>query len=404
MLNPKSKRSTAGARSSRFAEDDADREDSIWSSLNSVAPPLGEPAGNEPPRVRLLRTSDLKPSAPRLQDFFPREPRAIERWVVFWDPGRSWPAHALADLAGEGGRAPGATRLAHAEGERTFAVVHHTLLQGDDGRLLGVLHIEADAADAASADVALMLLERSDHAAVLTGYSSEYREVPRRLQQFCGQGAWRGPAMQFVIPQDKPSRADRLRRVAWPRSMDVRVVEASFSRAPGWLAPLLERVTDSPAFRSSGRMAPVPAQAALDTPALPLPAPFADEALAELPARPALEACARAADVAALAPATLATAVLDACSHAILGATGDTADIEAATRIALQLWGAGARETAPSLPLDELLWQGRERVLLAQPLPEHPGLLLVSSFDREHADFDLRQARWQLAVARHDID
>lgn len=395
MLNPKSKRSASGARPSRFAEDDAEREDSIWSSLNSVAPPAGDAAGNEPPRVRLLRTADLKPSAPRLQDFFPREPRPIERWVAFWDAGRSWPAQALGELAGDGGRAPGATRLAHAEGDRTFAVVHHTVVQGDDGRLLGVLHIEADAADPASADVALTLLERSDHAAVLTGYSSEYREVPRRLQQFCGQGAWRGPALQFVIPQDKPSRAERLRRVAWPRSVEVRVVEASFSRAPGWLVPLLERLTDS-----AGRAAP---PSAVDAPDLPLPPPFADEALADLPERPALERCARAAEVAALAPAARATAVLDACSHALLGGAGETADIDAATRIALQLWGAGSRESAPSLPLDELLWQGRERVLLAHPLPEHPGLLLVALFDRDDAAFDLRHARWQLAVARHEI-
>lgn len=395
MLNPKSKRSASGPRPSRFAEDDAEREDSIWSSLNSVAPPAGDAAGNDPPRVRLLRTADLKPSAPQLQDFFPREPRPIERWVAFWDAGRSWPAQALGELAGDGGRAPGATRLAHAEGDRTFALVHHTVVQGDDGRLLGVLHIEADAADPASADVALTLLERSDHAAVLTGYSSEYREVPRRLQQFCGQGAWRGPALQFVIPQDKPSRAERLRRVAWPRSVEVRVVEASFSRPPGWLVPLLERLTDS-----AGRAAP---PSAVDAPDLPLPPPFADEALADLPERPAIERCARAAEVAALAPAARATAVLDACSHALLGGAGETADIDAATRIALQLWGAGSRESAPSLPLDELLWQGRERVLLAQPLPEHPGLLLVALFDRDDAAFDLRHARWQLAVARHEI-
>lgn len=400
MLNSKSKRTPSGARSSRFAEDDALREDSIWSG-HSISPSLGE-TGNEPLRTRLLKTTDAKPTAPRLQDFLPRESRTIERWLTFWDPGRSWPHHALADLCGEGVSAPGTTRLAHADGERTYALVHHTVVLADDGRLCGILHIEADALDAASADLALMLLERSDHATILTGYSSEYREVPRRLQQFCGQAAWRGPVLQFMIPQDKPSRAERLRRVAWPRSVEVRVTEAPSHRAPGWLAPLLDRACDGASFRRLRRHGPA-ALAPVETPQLPLPEPFAAEALAELPERPALEACAAAADIAGLAPAAIASAVLDACSHAILGAVGDTDAIETATRIALQLWGAAAHESAPSLPTTELRWQGRERLLMAQPLAAHPGLLLVATFDRDDAAFDLRHARWQLTVAQHEL-
>lgn len=401
MLNSRSKRNVSGARATRTTEDEASREDSIWSGLHSVSPALAETA-SEVPRVRLLRTTDPKPTAPRLQDFYPREPLPIDRWLAFWDPGRSWPGSALADLVGDGVRVPGATRLAHAEGERTFALIHHTLVQAGDGRLYGVLHIEADAADAASADVALMLLERSDHAAVLTGYSSEYREVPRRLQQFCGQAAWRGPMLQFVIPRDKPSRGDRLRRVAWPRSLEVKVVEASSGRSPGWLAPLLDQVAGAAVFqRSRLHGAAVPSRAA--GPDLPMPTPFTDDALAELPARPALDACARAADVASLAPATRATAVLDACSHGILGADGETADIEVATRIALQLWGASVRDTAPSMPTEELIWQGRDQIVIAQPVAEHPGLLLVAAYDRDDATFDLRQARWHLGVSRHEI-
>lgn len=399
MLNPKSKRSPSSARHSRFADEDATREDSIWSGPHSVSPPIGD-INNDLPRVRMLRTSDTRPTAPKLQDFFPRETRPVGRWLVFWDPGRTWPKQALADLVNEGEPGPKATRLAHADNEQTFALVHHLLVEAADGRCYGLLHIEADPKDDASADVALMMLERSDHAIVLTGHSSEYREVPRRLQQFCGQAAWRGPTLQFVTPQDKPSRADRLRKVSWPRSINVRVVEARGDAGHGWLAPLLDRLTDSTLF-SRPAVDPRPVEPA--APDLPLPAPFTEAALAELPPRPPIAACAAAVEIVALVPAATAVAVLDACSHAVLASAGDSEPVASATRIALQLWGARATETAPSLPTEELAWRGAGPQHLALPLPAHPGLLLVLALDPAEADFDLRQARWQLAVASRTL-
>jgi len=227
MLNSKSKRNSTAGRSSRFADDDAPREDSVWSGLNSVMPPLSE--APDTPKARLLRTADSNPTAPKLQDFFPRETRPVDRVITFWDPSGSWPKQALADLSGDSVRELGATRLAHTDSERTFALIHHTALESEEGLLYAVLHVEASALDSASADVALMLLERSDHAVIVTGSSAEHRDLPRRLQDFCRQAAWRGPVLQFISPQDKPSRHVACACMWWKCSVT--------TRRAGWCAP-----------------------------------------------------------------------------------------------------------------------------------------------------------------------
>lgn len=396
MLNPKSKRTPWGVRSTRLAEDDTAREDSIWSSLHSVSPPANE-AIAEAPRVRLLRTADPKPSAPRLQDFFPRETRPIDRVITFWDPSSLWPKAALADLPGDGGRKPGATRLAQADSDQTFALVHHTVIERDGGLLQALLHVQASPVDAASADVALMLLERGDHAIVLTGNATEYRELPRRLQDFCRQAAWRGPTLQFISPQDKPSRADRLRKVSWPRSLPVQVVEMLPDATPGWLGRLLDRLFGEPRAPGVGA-----SPAALDAPSaalerLPVPPPFTAEARAQLPQRPSAEACRAALPVVALAPGVVAVAVLDVSDHTVPAREGEPAVLEPGLRIALQLWGAVQATAEPA----ELLWTGVRFHHLALPVPAHPGLLLVGVIDRDLAD--LQQVRWQCHVALHEI-
>lgn len=409
MLNPKSKRNASSGRASRFVEDDAPREDSIWSGLHSVLPPVSD-TPPDVPRVRILRTPDQKPTAPKLQDLFPRETRPIDQVLTFWDPSGTWPPQALSDLCGSAVVSHGATRLAQAETDETFALIHHAALESDDGRLYAVLHVEANPLDSASADVALMLLERSDHAVVLTGGSAEHRELPRKLQEFCRQAAWRGPTLQFISPQDKPSRADRLRKISWPRSLRVQVVEMLPDTTPGWLSRMLDRLLDDVSFPGLVRphgthgTAPVASAAAeavdpLDQ--LPLPSPMAPEALAGLPARPDASAARAAATLAEQVPGALATAVLDACSQALLARAGNGTLIQKGVEGALRRWGALPTDGALPELAEPLTWQQTGLQFLATPVPRHPGLLLLGVFDRPACDLHL--ARWQFTVASHAL-
>lgn len=411
MLNSKPKRHSSNGRNSRFADDDAPREDSVWSGLNSVLPTYAE-TPPDAPRARLLRTADDKPTAPKLQDFFPRELRPIDRVITFWDASNTWPKNALSDLCGEGVHEQGATRLAHTEGDRTFALIHHTVIESAEGLLYAVLQVEASPLDSASADVALMLLERSDHAVVLSGGSAEHRELPRRLQDFCRQAAWRGPTLQFISPQDKPSRADRLRKITWPRSLRVQVVDMLPDITPGWLVRTLDRLLDDVEFPRLVRPASLPSSGPLgpapglqvnsdELAALPLPEPLSAEALAALPERPLANACEAALGVAALAPGAAGLAVLDVYTQAVLARRGDPQLTEAGVRSALQLWSAQSCDDEESTGEPELLWSSHSLHHIVLPVPAQPGLLLLGLIDRNHGD--VQQARWQLTVALHEL-
>lgn len=409
MLNPKSKRNSSSGRNSRFAEDDAPREDSIWSGLHSISPPLGD-AVPDAPKVRILRTTDPKPTAPKLQDFFPRESRPIDRVLTFWDPSSTWPQNALSDLCGEGVGAKGSTRLAQADSDQTFALIHHTAIESAEGLLYAVLHVEASPLDAASADVALMLLERSDHAVVLTGGSAEHRELPRKMQEFCRQAAWRGPTLQFISPQDKPSRADRLRKITWPRSLRVQVVEMLTDTTPGWLTRMLDRLLDDVEFPGLVRPAASQGSAAQSMPAalsidpvdqLPLPGPWSDEARAALPPRPAQASARATVSVAELASGCLGVALLDVPSQALLAHGGDAALLKVGVEGALRRLGSASNMADETDPAEALAWHSPTVQYLSMAVPKQTGLYLLGVFDR--AACELAQARWQFTVALNEL-
>jgi hypothetical protein len=247
---------------------------------------------------------------------------------------------------------------------------------------------------------------------IVTGSSAEHRDLPRRLQDFCRQAAWRGPVLQFISPQDKPSRADRLRKISWPRSLRVHVVEMLSDNTPGWLVRTLDRLLDEVAFPgllrptpllAAGPLGPAPglqvAQEALA--GLPMPEPLSGEALNALPPRPAPPLCEAALDVAAIAPGTAGLALIDAYTHAVLARQGNAQLTEAGIRCTLQLWGEQLRTEGESPDDAELLWSTPALHHLALPVPEHPGLLLLGLIDRNHGN--VQQARWQFNVALHAL-
>lgn len=407
MLPPtKTKRPNTGGRLARPDGDSPGADETQWSTQGAPTPSEPTDAQRDPPRTRLLRTVDEKPTAPRLQDLFPRDSASIEKVVTFWDPGSTWPGHALADLHGPGVGEVGSTRLVHGESMRSFALIHHTLVDTRDGQTCAILHVEAQASDAASADVALMLLERSDHAVVLTGGAAEHRDLPRRLQDFCRQAAWRGPQVQFVSPADKPSRADRLRKTSWPRSVRVNVLEAASETNPGWLVALLERVAedlplqglDKPAATAVKVLAPaaddllrLEPRARNATPAMPAPGSAGV-------ARPDDAACEQALTVASLAPGFTASALIDTHAGSPLALRGDERQAQAGVASALQMWAGYADETLDACR-NELVWTVGAMHHIALPVEGQPGLLLLSMVDREFGD--VSRARWQLAVARN---
>ncbi|MEO8298153.1 MAG: hypothetical protein ABI574_10150 [Burkholderiales bacterium] len=409
LLNTKPKRSQFG-RPSRFAADAQEREESTWSSHAALPAPALDlvEAAHENPRTRLLRTADDKPTAPKLLDLFPRETRSIDGVITFWDPGNTWPVGALGDLLASGTAGVtehGSTRLANAETQKTFALIHHTTVPSASGQLYAVLHVEASAAESASADVALMLLERSDHAVVLTGGAAEHRDLPKRLQDFCRQAAWRGSTLQFIAPQDKPSRADRLRKISWPRSLRVLVHEMPTEFSTGWLTEVLARVADGALALPSRAM---PAGDAAEPTAVTLDkaiATYTDEPLATLaapesPPRPGSQACTQALDVAALTPGLAGAAVIDAYTQIVVAHQGDLQRTEAGVHNALQMWNGYANDGEQRV-LSELVWTIGPIHHVVLPVPQHPGLLLLSMVDREFGD--LARARWQLDVARNAL-
>lgn len=414
MLPLKPQRQKPAGRSSRLADETADPDETQWSSQLPlpVQSDLTEPA-TEANRTRLLRTGDDKPTAPRLQDLFPQEARSIDRVVTFWDPGSTWPAGALSDLHGPGVAEPGATRLVHGETMRSFALIHHTAVTTSAGELCAVLHVEANPADVASADVALMLLERSDHAVILSGGNNDHRDLPRRLHDFCRQAAWRGPTLQFVAPQDKPSRADRLRKTSWPRSLRMQVLELTPAYDTGWLALLLERVAEGVALEGVVRPAQAPAVRVLvpsqgdQLQLVPPPPPRATaqrtlhrRPTTPIPQRPSPGSCKQALAITGFSPGFAGSAVIDLYAEGALAVHGDPRQTQAGIDSALQMWASYADDT-PGAPLSELVWTIGPIHHLVMPVQDQPGLLMLAMIDREFGD--LARARWQLAVARNEF-
>lgn len=395
-----------------------------WAGPSSLP---ADPPTTVPVSTRELRTRAEMPTAPPVRTLFSRDSDAPRQTLAVWDPSGAWPGFSLSQLAlSAHGRiseialvqdaAPGA------EGSPagpTLARLRSTVLPTPSGEPLGVLEIEAAHADPRSLNVAMTLLEQADRAVLLVGASAD-KELIRHIGDLVRPDAWRGPALMLVSPADKPSRADRLRRAAWPRGLRTHVLELFAVNEPGWSQQLIALVTGHGAAEAAPAQAPAlpaaPAPAA--PPAAPAAAPLAPAAdLPPIapPAQAAEPAASRAGvasapevtmnrvlKVLAMGPGVVAGAVVaveDAHLLAVHAETeGQLALLEAAARAGTAMWRAH-RALGAGQPLHELAWGGMAHHHLILPLPRQPGLLLLACVEREFGD--LSAARWQMAVARN---
>lgn len=421
MLSLKFKR-TPSSSSTTSPPDDP--RSAAWAGPSSLP---ADATTTVPVSTRELRTRAETPSAPPVQTLFSRDSVQPRQTVAVWDPSGSWPGFSIAQLALAAHGRISEISLMQEHGTEPVAMLRSTVLPTPSGQALGVIEMEASFADNRGLSVALTLLEQVDRAVILAGANAD-KDLIRRINDFVRADAWRGPSLLLVSPADKPSRADRLRRAAWPRGMKMHVLELFSVNDPGWSQQLISLVTG---FASGEPTAPGPEP--LDEPeAADLPAPATTPMTGKPNVQPTVQPSVPASVPSPLSPSLTtqtvppaSVEVSPAVMERVLGVLSmgvgvsacavlavDTAQLlgvkspgpapravlDTAARTGAALWRAH-RALGAGQPLLELSWSSPQHHHLVMPLPRQPGLLLLACVDREHGD--LAAARWQLAVARN---
>jgi hypothetical protein len=375
-----------------------------WSGPNSIQPDDG--ASSHLASLRELRTRSASPAAPSIDSLFGREERdgpRPQQTVVVWDAGQSWPGFSLTHLHGAsqgGGSAPARLHrvLLRQEGAReALADFLITLLPGgNEANRWGVIEVQTAPGDPLGTRVALGLLEQADRAVLLAGGPGD-KDLVRRIADFSRSAPWSGPSLLLVSPADKPSRADRLRRSAWPRGLRAHVLEVFPGSEAGWTAQLLSMVlgdgapADEGGGGGSGGGGIAPSASAAT-------APPSAGASAPSTARPdGLRAAETALTLATRAPGVRACAIFDAREGRItacIGALDEAGDAASRATRMLQAHGEAAS-------LDELIWHSATRQHIVLALPAHAPLRLLAVVDRAFGE--LSTVRWHLAVARNQL-
>lgn len=361
-----------------------------WSAPDSLQTDEGMPAALASSRE--LRTRSSSPVAPPLAGLFSREGPAPRRSLVVWDPGRCWSGFGLTQLAVGAQTHLHRVRLRQEGAREPLAEFLLTWLpEGRDPQHWGIVEVLTTVGDPLGARVALTLLEQADRAVLLAGGPGD-KDLVRRIGDLVRADQWDGPALQLVTPADKPSRADRLRRAAWPRGLRVQVIETLAGADAGWSRQLLDTLLADPTGQSqdgasarAGAAGPAGQVAA----AGPLP-PVA--------ARNPADAQQVALALAARAAGVRACLLLDTTQGRVLARVGESAEAEAAR--AVRLWQALQDGTTVDDDT-ELAWSSATRHQVALGLPDSPGQLLLCVAERRWSD--PASLRWHLALARNHL-
>lgn len=356
-------------------------------------------------QVREICSPLTAPSAPPLAHLFEREGGVRPaQCLVLWEPAHNWPHFSIAHLVTGETPVISELRLRREHAEQPLAVVQHTVLATPDGNDLGVVWVRAAASDPLAAHVAMTLLEQAERPVVLAGGTND-RQVERRLAEFLRTRKWAGQDLVAVSPTAKPSRSERLRRLSWPKSMRVHVLEAYASEDGDWSLQLVARLCQNAELAAAAReraaegtsrqplldVAPQDADSVTDAAAMP--ATIATDLVDAASAQAAL-------NVAAATPGVLACSVTDYTRDQQIAVAGDADLVDTAAHDLVQLWRSQERLEL-SEPVSELLLSRPTQHHIAFPIDRCPGLLLTAVVSREFGN--LERARWQLGVALNQI-
>ena len=397
--------------------------DDPWQSSVSVP---SEVLHNVQRHIRELRTTDETPTAPRVELLFRRGSVPPEQIVVVWDPGRNWPGFSMHALAALGSGELTEVRLRREGMAEPLLILEHTLFRPEPGSV-GVMLVRAAPDQPVAMRLALSLLAQASRAMILAGSALD-SELARHVRAQLPDHQWTGPPLLLISPTDKPSRAQRLRRMNWPAGLRTHVLELFRSNAAGWSSQLIEQVTalgtgtpsadpqETPLNRSKTQRAPVAAQrpagsASGHAPRSPSSRHHTGQASASSSggasagtfdktsaSAPTDAVSATALSLAAAAPGVCACALIDSQDGAVLAQQGSTDLVRNASAVASRLWLAHD-DAGTSEPLNELSWTTAAHLNLVLPLNRHPGLLLICVVDRKFGD--PAQSRWHLAIARN---
>ncbi|ACB34281.1 hypothetical protein Lcho_2014 [Leptothrix cholodnii SP-6] len=403
-------------------------DDDPWQSSVSVP---SEVMHNVQRHTRELRTTDESPTAPQVALLFRRGSAPPEQIVVLWDPGRNWTGFSMHALAALGSGELTEVRLRREGMAEPLLIIEHTLFRPEPGSV-GVMLLRAAPDEPVAMRLALSLLAQASRAIILAGSALD-SELARHVRAQLPDNEWDGPPLLLVSPTDKPSRAQRLRRLSWPAGLRIHVLELFRSNAAGWSGQLIEQVTalgtgtpsadpqEIPLNRSKTPRSPMAAQRPAGPTSSPAPRSAGSRhhgshgqallpggmavATTERPATrtgtPADAVSAMALSLASAAPGVCGCALVDGRDGTVLARQGQADLLQDSAAAACRLWSA-YRDTMSDPALEELSWNAGGHLNLVLPLKSQPELLLIAVVDREFGD--PAQSRWHLAIARNHLD
>ncbi|MED5621715.1 hypothetical protein [Ideonella sp. BN130291] len=269
----------------------------------------------------------------------------------------------------------------------TLATIERTTVPCGGRNLLKVYHADTRAAGAEEAEIACALMERSQLTAVLLeGVPVDIAVLLlERLEAAVRLSTWRCPLLVFLLAEREQGLAARIRSMAWPASVHVKVVGEP-GRGPSGLWNTLRDLWDT-------RLQASPAVPAVAR-AVELPDPAIAAGL--------LAVLAQDEGVHGAALVDGAAGVLLAGETALpKGLAPDLARAALACSLALRGQQHAAR-TMGLPPVDELSVTAGEHQHIVRAVAGRPGLFLLALLDRKRANvatvrLKLREAERRLA-------
>lgn len=338
--------------------------------------------------------------------------------ITLYDPMKVWAPAVIKALSDASGQPIERLHLREQPTMKTLALIERTRVVRRFDDTLKIYHADVRVLERGTAEIPMVLLERSQLGAVIVGpmHSSAVEHMMQQLVNASRAPTWRCPRLLFMLPPTDVWMADYITGLDWPARLTVSLVHDSLNNTSTVWNALLDawnRAKAPPPWSRSAAPTDDPSfpirVAEFDSPdsGSPDDRPLVDTrlALSKLfntsnvgSAVDTLQADEALRDLLAHNSGVLAGAIVDAHGQLIAQRQQEALDLdlEEAANACLQLQRAqrlSARAMGLNDPIDETILSGGNRQQVLRPLAQHPGLMLFALIDRGETNLALVRYR-----------
>jgi predicted regulator of Ras-like GTPase activity (Roadblock/LC7/MglB family) len=253
------------------ADDDGEPRDhgfAATSIMESVATEVNERGQMVDRHLRDLVVSGSPAQA--IRDHFATTRNDLDtasRLITLLDPTGAWASAVIKALSDAGGQPVERLHLREQATLRTLAMIERTTLVRRHEDTLKIYHADVRAPGRDSAEVPVVLMERSHMTTVIVGALAPHAidTLLASLHEATHLPSWRCPNLLFMLPPNAVWITNKISAVAWPQRLHVHVLSETMASASSvWNAMLgmWNHVKSQPGWEPGSASAAPPADAA----------------------------------------------------------------------------------------------------------------------------------------------